>query len=61
SEACLGRLPDADVLHILRHAQGRFGSTLDYLAQTATALRDKGVKDREIERLMALARRHGLV
>ena len=61
SEACLGRLPDADVLHILRHAHGRYGSTLDYLAQTATALRDKGVKDREIERLMALARRHGLV
>ena len=61
SEACLGRLPDADVLHILRHAHGRYGSTLDYLAQTATALRDKGVKDREIERLMTLARRHGLV
>ena len=61
SEACLGHLPDPEVLHILRHAQGRYGSTLDYLAQTATALRDKGVKDREIERLMALARRHGLV
>jgi cation transport protein ChaC len=61
SEACLGHLPDPEVLHILRHAHGRYGSTLDYLAQTATALRDKGVKDREIERLMALARRHGLV
>src|SRR5687768_2889774 len=61
SEACLGHLPDPEVLHILRHAHGRYGSTLDYLAQTAAALRDKGVKDREIERLMALARRHGLV
>ena len=61
SEACLPRLPDADVLHILRHARGRYGSTLEYLAQTATALRERGVYDREIERLMALARRHGLL
>ena len=61
SEACLPRLPDDEVLHILRHAQGRYGSTLDYLAETATALHERGVRDREIERLMALARRHGLV
>lgn len=61
SEACLGQLPDPEVLHILRHAHGRYGSTLDYLAQTAAALRDKGVKDREIDRLMALARRNGLL
>jgi hypothetical protein len=41
------------VLHILRHARGRYGSTLDYLAETATALRGRtGVRDREIERLM---------
>ena len=61
SEACLGHLPDPELLHILRHAHGRYGSTLDYLAQTATALRGQGVRDREIERLMALARRHGLL
>jgi cation transport protein ChaC len=61
SEACLGHLPDAEVLHILRHARGRYGSTLEYLAETAHALRERGVRDREIERLMALARRHGLV
>lgn len=60
SEACLPRLPDEDVLHILRHARGRYGSTLEYLAETATALRQHGVRDREIERLMALTRRHGL-
>ncbi len=60
SEACLPRLPDAEVLHILRHAQGRYGSTLEYLAETSAALRERGVHDREIERLMALARRHGL-
>jgi cation transport protein ChaC len=60
SEACLPRLGDAEVLHILRHARGRYGSTLAYLAETAVALRERGVRDREIERLMALARRHGL-
>jgi len=61
SEACLGRLADDELLHILRHARGRYGSTLEYLAETAQALRRHGVRDREIERLMALSRRHGLV
>lgn len=61
SDACLPRLPDAQVLHILQHAHGRYGSTLAYLAETSHALRERGVHDREIERLMALARRHGLV
>jgi cation transport protein ChaC len=61
SEACLPRLADDDLVHILRHARGRYGSTLAYLAETAQALRQHGVHDREIERLMALARRHALV
>jgi glutathione-specific gamma-glutamylcyclotransferase len=60
SEACLPRLPDAELLHILRHAQGRYGTTMEYLARTAGALHERGLRDREIERLMALARRHGL-
>ena len=60
SPACLPRLADDEMLHILRHARGRYGSTLQYLAETAAALRERGVRDREIERLMALARRHGL-
>jgi len=60
SEACLPRLPDDEVCHILRHAHGRYGSTMAYLAETAVALRARGVHDREIERLMALARREGL-
>ncbi len=59
--ACLPRLADAEMLHILRHARGRYGTTLEYLAETAGALRERGVHDNEIERLMALARRHGLV
>jgi len=61
SEACLPRLGDEAMCHILRHARGRYGTTLDYLAETAVALRAQGVRDREIERLMALARREGLV
>lgn len=61
SEACLPRLHDAELLHILRHAHGRYGSTLDYLAQTAQALQARGLRDREIERLMALAREHRLL
>ena len=61
SEACVPRLDDAALLHIFRHARGRYGSTLAYLAETAKALTACGVKDREVERLMALARHHGLV
>jgi cation transport protein ChaC len=61
SDAYLGRLHDAQVLDILRHANGRFGTTLDYLVRTAVALRERGIVDREIERLMALAARAGLI
>ncbi len=61
SEACLPRLADEDLLHVLRHAKGRYGSTLDYLAETAKALRQHQVHDREIERQMTLAQRHGLL
>ncbi|MBL8326019.1 MAG: gamma-glutamylcyclotransferase [Rubrivivax sp.] len=61
SSACLPRLADAEMLHILRHARGRYGTTLEYLAETGAALRARGVRDREIERLVALARHHGLL
>jgi glutathione-specific gamma-glutamylcyclotransferase len=61
SEALMDRLGDAQMLHILRHASGRYGSTLQYLAATAHALRERGVHDREVQRLMALAARHGLL
>jgi cation transport protein ChaC len=56
-----GRLADEEMLQILREAKGRFGSTLDYLAQTGRSLQERGVADREIERLLALARRHRLL
>ena len=60
SPACLPRLPDEQVLDILRHARGRYGTTLDYLLDTATALEAHGIPDREVKRLVTLARRHGL-
>lgn len=61
SDAFLGRLADDHLLDILRHAQGRYGSTLDYLVETAQALRQRRIHDREIERLMALAAHAGLL
>ncbi len=61
SVACLPNLSDAEVTHILRHARGRYGTTLQYLAETASALRQRGTHDRKIERLMALARDQGLL
>ena len=61
SDACLPALPDDQMLHVLRHARGRYGTTLEYLAETAQALSAHGVRDREIERLMRLVQRHGLV
>jgi cation transport protein ChaC len=61
SESYMGRMADEQVVHILRHARGRYGTTLDYLAETAQALRQRGMRDREIERLMGLARREGLI
>ncbi len=61
SDAYTGRLPDEQMLHILRHARGRYGTTLDYVAETAHALRARGLRDREIERLMGLAARDGLI
>ncbi len=60
SPACLPALTDGQMLDVLHHASGRFGTTLQYLAQTASALHAEGIRDREIERLMDLARRHGL-
>ncbi|MEO6361921.1 MAG: gamma-glutamylcyclotransferase [Caldimonas sp.] len=55
-----GSLPDAQIVEILRIAQGRYGSTLAYLVETAQCLRGCGIRDRDVERLVALARRHEL-
>jgi cation transport protein ChaC len=49
------------MLHILRHASGRYRRTLQYLVATAHAVRERGVHDREVHRLMELAAGHGLL
>lgn len=56
-----GPLDDAQLLSILRQARGRYGSTLDYLVQTAQSLHQHRMCDRESERLLQLARRQGLI
>ena len=56
SPAHTGEIADAELLDILRHARGRYGSTMEYLLETAASLRARGISDREIERLERLAR-----
>jgi cation transport protein ChaC len=60
SPSYTGHIGDEQMVQILRDARGRFGTTLDYLLATAEGLRKIGIHDAEIERLAALARRHGL-
>jgi cation transport protein ChaC len=60
SPAHTGALPDHQLIDVLRQATGRYGSTLDYLLETAASLRKCGIRDRDIERLVALARHHRL-
>jgi cation transport protein ChaC len=60
SPAHTGPLADPQMLEVLRCAAGRFGSTLDYLMETADSLRACGIRDRDVERLVALARQHTL-
>ncbi len=60
SDGHLPRQSDDQLLHIFRHASGRFGTTLEYLAKTQAALQAHGIQDREVNRQMTLARLHGL-
>lgn len=55
-----GPLHEPELLHIFRHACGRYGTTLDYLLRTIQGLREHGIRDAELERQAHLAARHGL-
>ena len=55
-----GKLDEAHMLQVLRTACGRYGTTLAYLMETARCLHTHGIRDRGIERLVALARAHAL-
>ena len=61
SPSYVPRLTDEETVQILRAASGRYGTTLQYLVETAHCLRERGVRDREIERLVRLAREHQLI
>lgn len=61
SPSFTGDMDDDTLLRILRHARGRYGSTLDYLMETGACLRKHGIRDPAIERHLALARSHGLI
>ena len=56
-----GPIDDMQLLAILRQASGRYGSTLDYFVQTAQALRQHRMCDRESDRLLRLASQQGLI
>ena len=58
SPAHTGRIPDDQMVQVLRESVGRFGSTLTYLMETAVSLRRCGIRDRDVERLVTLARHH---
>jgi cation transport protein ChaC len=55
-----GTLAEGELVEIFKTANGRYGSTLAYLIETAHSLRTCGIRDRDVERLVALARRHAL-
>lgn len=50
-----GELSQARLQDIFRQAVGRFGSTRDYAVQTLHALRERGIEDRALARLIRLA------
>lgn len=60
SPSYTGELDDQQLIEILRNCRGRYGTTLEYVARTARALRDLGIRDAEIERIMALVDQHQL-
>ena len=52
-----GVLSDEQLRQIFRDARGRFGSTRDYAEQTLQALRQIGIEDRALARLVRIATR----
>ncbi|ANN65788.1 gamma-glutamylcyclotransferase [Bordetella bronchialis] len=62
SPAYIPALPEEEVLAIVRRASGRYGPCIDYVTQTAQALREAGIHDRRLARVARLlaAQRHTL-
>ena len=55
STSYTGVLAPEQLRHILRHARGRYGSTLDYARQTHDCLRAHGIRDQALARLLSHA------
>jgi glutathione-specific gamma-glutamylcyclotransferase len=55
SAACMPAMGEAQRRHILSHAVGRYGSTRQYLVQTAQELDKRGIVDADIRAWMRLA------
>lgn len=53
-----GRLSEQEILEVLTHAQGIYGSSLDYLQRTVAALHEAGLRDPHLERLVRRAEQH---
>jgi glutathione-specific gamma-glutamylcyclotransferase len=51
-----GKLADEVVQAVFGCASGRYGTTLDYVSRTVTALRESGMPDRALEALLARCR-----
>ncbi|VCU70568.1 ChaC-like protein [Pigmentiphaga humi] len=49
-----GALEEARLLAAIRGAHGRYGACVDYVLDTDRALRDHGIRDRQLERLARL-------
>lgn len=54
----VGRLPLATLAHQIRGARGISGANLDYLVNTVIDLRARGIRERDLERLVALSGTH---
>jgi len=52
-----GTLSETRLREIFQHARGRFGSTRDYAEQTLQALRQLGIEDQALARLIEVATR----
>ena len=53
-----GRLPLAEQARLIRGATGRSGTNLDYLISTLRHLAELGIRERELERLLAMIGPH---
>ena len=56
SPSYTGALSDDQYRDIFDNSCGRYGTTLEYARQTAVGLREHGIPDRALERLLRLAR-----